>query len=43
MSDHGRILDEDAAAMIRRIPTALIDYINRHVCPAFTLEAMVRS
>ena len=41
--EDGRILDEDAAAMIRRAPTALIDYINRHVCPAFTLEAMVRA
>ena len=40
--EDGHILNEDAVAMIRRVPIALIDYINRHVCPAFTLEAMVR-
>ncbi len=38
----GAVLDEAAAAMIRRVPNALVDYINRHVCPAFTLEAMAR-
>jgi chromate reductase len=38
----GRVLDEDAAAMVRGLATTLIDYIERHTCPRLALESMVR-
>ena len=41
--EDGRILDEDIAALLHGVPTKLIDYINRHICPKLALEAMVRS
>ena len=38
----GRVLDEDAAGLIRGVATTLIDYIERHTCPRLALENMVR-
>jgi FMN reductase len=39
----GRILDEQIAALIEEVPANLIEYIQHHICPYKTLEAMVRS
>ncbi len=40
--DEGRALDDAVASMIRGVPVKLIDYINQHICPRISLEAMVR-
>ena len=40
--DEGRALDDTIASMIRGVPVKLIDYINQHICPRISLEAMVR-
>lgn len=40
--EKGRCLDPKVEEQIRRLARTLIDYIERHVCPAISLEAMVR-
>lgn len=40
--EDGRVLDEATAPLIRSVPTKLLDYITRHICPKLELEAMVR-
>ncbi len=40
--DKGICLDERVEAQVRGLPNRLMDYIDRHVCPAVSLEAMVR-
>ena len=38
----GHVLDPDAEKLIRRVATNLMDYLERHVCPAITLERLMR-
>jgi FMN reductase len=38
----GRCLDAKVESRIRGLARSLIDYIERHICPRLTLEAMVR-
>jgi FMN reductase len=38
----GRVLDPTAEKMIRRSATNLIDYIRKNLCPAVTLERLMR-
>jgi FMN reductase len=40
--DDGRCLDKRVERRIRKLATSLIDYIEKHICPRFALEAMVR-
>lgn len=40
--DDGTIEDSGIERQIRSVATNLMDYIERHICPAMTLEAMVR-
>lgn len=39
---NGAVLDTDVEKYIRRLATNLLEYLNRHVCPAITLEHMLR-
>jgi FMN reductase len=38
----GNVLDPTAELMVRRVATNLLDYIHRNLCPAFTLERLLR-
>jgi chromate reductase len=38
----GHPLDPAVEKLIRRVATTLMDYIERHVCPAVTLERLLR-
>jgi NAD(P)H-dependent FMN reductase len=38
----GNVLDASAEKLIRRVATNLMDYLERHVCPAITLERLLR-
>ncbi len=40
--DDGTIEDSRIEGQIRSVATNLMDYIERHICPAMTLESMVR-
>lgn len=40
--ESGRIVDPDVEKMVRRTATNLLDYIHRHLCPAVTLERLLR-
>ena len=39
----GRCLDPAVEKLVRRVGTNLIDYLRRHVCPAITLERILRN
>jgi len=38
----GRLLDPAAGKLIRRVATSLTGYIENHLCPAVTLERLLR-
>jgi chromate reductase len=38
----GRVLDPSAEKMVRHVATNLMGYIEKSVCPAFTLERLLR-
>jgi NAD(P)H-dependent FMN reductase len=38
----GRCTDPDSERALRSLAGSLVDYLDRHVCPLHTLEAMVR-
>jgi FMN reductase len=38
----GRVLDATAERMVRQVATNLMGYIERHLCPAVTLERLLR-
>jgi hypothetical protein len=38
----GAVKDPKVEKRVRGVATNLMDYIERHICPAVTLEAMVR-
>jgi chromate reductase len=38
----GHVLDPAVEKLIRRAATSLMDYIEKHVCPAVTLERLLR-
>lgn len=40
--ENGRCLDEKVEKRVRSVAGNLIDYIQQHICPKITLEAMVR-
>jgi hypothetical protein len=40
--DEGRVLDPAVEESVRSLATNILDYMDRHVCPLITLEAMVR-
>ena len=40
--DEGRVLDPAVEDSVRSLATNILDYMDRHVCPLITLEAMVR-
>ena len=40
--DEGRCTDAEVEATVRAVATNLIDYIEGHICPRLTLEAMMR-
>jgi chromate reductase len=40
--DEGRCTDPGTEKALRGLAGSLIDYLNRHVCPLYTLEAMAR-
>ena len=40
--EEGNCLDPGSEKAIRSVATSLIDYIKGHICPAITLEKMVR-
>jgi FMN reductase len=40
--DEGRVLDPAVDKSVRGVATNILDYLDRHVCPLITLEAMVR-
>ncbi|NIR45462.1 MAG: NAD(P)H-dependent oxidoreductase [Gemmatimonadetes bacterium] len=40
--EDGTVTDEVVEKRVRGVATNLLDYIERHICPAITLEAMVR-
>jgi FMN reductase len=40
--EDGRVLDPGVEKSVRGVATNLLDYLNRHVCPLITLEAMAR-
>ncbi|WP_341504013.1 NAD(P)H-dependent oxidoreductase [Gallaecimonas sp. GXIMD4217] len=40
--ESGHCNDEAAEGFIRRSATSLIDYINNHICPRISLEAIMR-
>ncbi len=40
--EDGKVLDEGTEKRVRGVATALVHYIEDHVCPKFTLERMVR-
>jgi FMN reductase len=40
--EDGRVLDPAVEKSVRSLATNLLDYLDRHVCPLITLEAMVR-
>ena len=41
--EDGAVNDERVEKRLRGVATGLIHYIDQHVCPRFTLEAMVRA
>jgi FMN reductase len=40
--DDGSVLDPAVEKSVRSLATNILDYLDRHVCPLITLEAMVR-
>jgi FMN reductase len=40
--EHGNCLDARIEKQVRRVGQGLMDYIDRYVCPAISLEALVR-
>lgn len=38
----GNCTDEAVEKQVRGLATSIMDYLDRHVCPRYTLEAMVR-
>ena len=40
--ESGTCTDPPTQAAVESVATALTDYLNRHVCPAYTLEKMMR-
>lgn len=40
--EEGNVLDERVEKQLRRAADGLTEYIDRHVCPFYTLESMVR-
>ncbi len=40
--ENGKVRDEKAVAMIPRVATVLIEYIDSRICPLIALEGMVR-
>ncbi len=38
----GRVVDPAAEALMRRSATSLLNYVENHVCPRFTLERLLR-
>jgi FMN reductase len=38
----GKVLDPEVEKLIRRVATTLMEYLMRHVCPAITLERLLR-
>jgi len=41
--EEGRLLDEATGNLVRSVADRLMDYIQRHICPAHTLEQLVRA
>ncbi len=39
---NGRCLDPAIEKLVRKVGTGLLDYLERHVCPAITLERILR-
>jgi chromate reductase len=39
---NGAVLDPDVEKYVRRLATSLLEYLERHVCPAITLEHLLR-
>jgi NAD(P)H-dependent FMN reductase len=40
--DDGRCTDADVEKALRSLGGSLVDYLDRHVCPLYTLESMAR-
>jgi NAD(P)H-dependent FMN reductase len=40
--EEGRCTDPDVEKSLRGLADSLVDYLDRHVCPLYTLESMVR-